>query len=111
MLTSLFYQFSCRNEGDNVDGSSSHLSAFITAYTYVARVYDEIPEQLMTALNQMANAAVVNFTKMSAHARIDCTLAVEKLLIMLYYKGEGVLRNFFDRLCKCLSLKMMWQCF
>ncbi|KAF9390467.1 hypothetical protein CPB97_009177 [Podila verticillata] len=86
------------NVGDNVDGSSSHLSAFITAYTYVARVYDEIPELLMTALNQMANAAVVNFTKMSAHARIDCTLAVEKLLIMLYYKGEGVLRNFFDRL-------------
>ncbi|KAF8935223.1 hypothetical protein BGZ52_000691 [Haplosporangium bisporale] len=75
------------NVDDNVDGSSSHLSAFITAYTYVARVYDEIPELLMTALNQMANAAVVNFTKMSAHARIDCTVA-----------GEGVLRNFFDRL-------------
>ncbi|KAG0357941.1 hypothetical protein BG005_002930 [Podila minutissima] len=86
------------NVGDSADGSSSHLSAFITAYTYVARVYDEIPELLMTALNQMTNAAVVNFTKMSAHARIDSTLAIEKLLIMLFYKGEGVLRTFFDRL-------------
>lgn len=93
--------------GDGVDGSSSHLSAFITAYTYVAHVYDEIPELLMTALNQMANAAVINFTKMSAHARIDCTLAIEKLLIMLFYKGEGVLRSFFDRLCKWKSLKTM----
>lgn len=94
--------------GDSADGSSSHLSAFITAYTYVARVYDEIPELLMTALNQMTNAAVVNFTKMSAHARIDSTLAIEKLLIMLFYKGEGVLRTFFDRLCRCQSLIMMW---
>ncbi|KAG0339299.1 hypothetical protein BG004_006877 [Podila humilis] len=85
------------NVTDGMDGSSSHLSAFITAYTYVAQVYDEIPELLATALNRMANAAVVNFTKMTAHARIDCTLAIERLLIMLFFKGEGVLRVFFDR--------------
>ncbi|KAF9401271.1 hypothetical protein BGX21_002182 [Mortierella sp. AD011] len=85
------------NANEGVDGSSSHLAAFITAYTCVAQVYDEIPELLVTALNQMANAAVVNFTKMSIYARIDCTIAIERLLVMLFHKGEGVLRSFFDK--------------
>ncbi|KAF9360792.1 hypothetical protein BGX26_007743 [Mortierella sp. AD094] len=85
------------NTNDGIDGSSSHLAAFITAYTFVAQVYDEIPELLVTALNQMANAAVVNFTKMSTYARIDCTIAIERLLVMLFHKGEGVLRSFFDK--------------
>ncbi|KAF9965129.1 hypothetical protein BGZ70_005357 [Mortierella alpina] len=83
---------------EGTDRSSTHLAAFITAYTFVAKVYDEIPELLMTALNQMADAAVVNFTKMSTYARIDCTLAIERLLIMLYHKGEGVLRGFIEKL-------------
>ncbi|KAG0303333.1 hypothetical protein BGZ98_006787, partial [Dissophora globulifera] len=86
------------NTNDGMDGSSSHLAAFISAYTSVAQVYDEIPELLMTALNQMANAAVVNFTKMSTYARIDCTIAIERLLVMLFHKGEGILRGFFDKL-------------
>ncbi|KAG0024840.1 hypothetical protein BGZ80_003699 [Entomortierella chlamydospora] len=85
------------NTNEGIDGSSSHLAAFITAYTCVAQVYDEIPELLVTALNQMANAAVVNFTKMSIYARIDCTIAIERLLVMLFHKGEGVLRSFFDK--------------
>ncbi|KAF8937820.1 hypothetical protein BGZ58_002088 [Dissophora ornata] len=85
------------NTNDGMDGSSSHLAAFISAYTSVAEVYDEIPELLMTALNQMANAAVVNFTKMSTYARIDCTIALERLLVMLFHKGEGILRGFFDK--------------
>ncbi|KAF9116341.1 hypothetical protein BGX27_003334 [Mortierella sp. AM989] len=85
------------NTNEGIDGSSSHLAAFITAYTFVAQVYDEIPELLVTALNQMANAAVVNFTKMSTYARIDCTIAIERLLVMLFHKGEGVLRGFFDK--------------
>ncbi|KAF9937669.1 hypothetical protein BGZ67_001000 [Mortierella alpina] len=61
-------------------------------------VYDEIPELLMTALNQMADAAIVNFTKMSTYARIDCTVAIERLLIMLFHKSEGVLRGFIEKL-------------
>ncbi|CAO3567705.1 unnamed protein product [Mortierella alpina] len=86
------------NTAEGTDRSSTHLAAFITAYTFVAKVYDEIPELLMTALNQMADAAVVNFTKMSTYSRIDCTLAIERLLIMLYHKGEGVLRGFIEKL-------------
>ncbi|KAF9955057.1 hypothetical protein BGZ72_004086 [Mortierella alpina] len=70
----------------------------LSAYTFVAKVYDEIPELLMTALNQMADAAVVNFTKMSTYSRIDCTVAIERLLIMLFHKGEGVLRGFIEKL-------------
>ncbi|KAG0050163.1 hypothetical protein BGZ83_005055 [Gryganskiella cystojenkinii] len=91
------------NTSEGMDGSVSHLAAFITAYTFVAQVYDDIPELLMTALNQMAIAAVVNFTKMSSYVRIDCTIALERLLIMLLDKGEGVLRGFFDK----LSYKML----
>ncbi|KAF9184663.1 hypothetical protein BGZ51_003206 [Haplosporangium sp. Z 767] len=86
------------NTNEGVDSSTTHLAAFITAYAFVAQVYDEVPELLMTALNQMANAAVVSFTKMSTYARIDCTIAIEKLLVMLYRKGEGVLRGVFDKL-------------
>ena len=78
----------------------SHLAAFITAYTFVAQVYEEIPELLMAALNQMSKAAIINFTKMSTYARIDCTIAIQRLLVMLFQKGEGVLRGFFDKLCK-----------
>ncbi|KAG0254733.1 hypothetical protein BG011_005543 [Mortierella polycephala] len=86
------------NTNEGVDSSTTHLAAFITAYAFVAQVYDEVPELLMAALNQMASAAVVSFTKMSTYARIDCTIAIEKLLVMLYRKGEGVLRGFFDKL-------------
>ncbi|KAF9439193.1 hypothetical protein BGZ76_009365 [Entomortierella beljakovae] len=85
------------NTNDGIDGSSSHLAAFITAYTFVAQVYDEVPELLVAALNQMANAAVVNFTKMSTYARIDCTIAIERLLVMLFHKGDGALKSFFDK--------------
>ncbi|KAG0293742.1 hypothetical protein BGZ96_002384 [Linnemannia gamsii] len=85
------------NTNEGIDGSTSHLAAFITAYTFVAQVYDEIPELLMTALNQMTNVAVVNFAKLSYYNRIDCTIAIERLLIMLFNKGEGVLRGFFDK--------------
>ncbi|GJJ77035.1 DNA-dependent protein kinase catalytic subunit [Entomortierella parvispora] len=91
------------NTSDGMNGSVSHLAAFITAYTFVAQVYEEIPELLMAALNQMSKAAIVNFTKMSTYARIDCTIAIERLLIMLFHKGEGVLRGFFDK----LSYKML----
>ncbi|KAF9954135.1 hypothetical protein BGZ65_004221, partial [Modicella reniformis] len=86
------------NTNEGMDGSSSHLAAFITAYTFVAQVYDTVPELLMIALIQMANAAVMNFTKMTTYARIECCIAVERLLVMLLYKGEGVLRSFFDKL-------------
>ncbi|KAF9986247.1 hypothetical protein BGZ75_002051 [Mortierella antarctica] len=86
------------NTAEGTDRSSTHLAAFITAYTFVAKVYDEIPELLMTALNQMADAAIVNFTKMSTYARIDCTVAIERLLIMLFHKSEGVLRGFIEKL-------------
>ncbi|KAI1315202.1 hypothetical protein EDD11_001140 [Mortierella claussenii] len=85
------------NTNEGIDGSSSHLAAFIAAYTNVAQVYDEIPQMLMTALNQIANVAVVNFTKMSTYARIDCTISIERLLVMLFHKGEGILRGFFDK--------------
>ncbi|KAG0369575.1 hypothetical protein BGZ54_009551 [Gamsiella multidivaricata] len=85
------------NTNEGVDSSTSHLAAFISAYSFVAQVYDEIPELLMAALNQMANAAIINFTKMSTYARIDCTIAIEKLLVMLFHKGEGILRGFFDK--------------
>lgn len=78
----------------------SHLAAFITAYTFVAQVHEEIPELLMAALNQMSKAVIVNFTNISTYARIDCTIAIERLLVMLFHKGEGVLRGFFDKLCK-----------
>jgi hypothetical protein len=54
----------------------------------------------MTALNQMTNVAVVNFAKLSYYNRIDCTIAIERLLIMLFNKGEGVLKGFFDKFCK-----------
>ncbi|KAF9934906.1 hypothetical protein FBU30_010173 [Linnemannia zychae] len=85
------------NTNEGIDGSTSHLAAFITAYTFVAQVYDEIPELLMTALNQMSNVAIVNFAKLSYYNRIDCTIAIEGLLIMLFNKGEGILRGFFDK--------------
>ncbi|KAG0205959.1 hypothetical protein BGX33_007637 [Mortierella sp. NVP41] len=85
------------NTNEGIDSSTSHLAAFITAYTFVAQVYDEIPELLMTALNQMANVVVVNFAKLSYYNRIDCTIAIERLLVMLFNKGEGVLRGFFDK--------------
>lgn len=88
-----------RNTNEGIDGSTSHLAAFITSYTFVAEVYDEIPELLMTALNQMANVAIVNFAKLSYYNRIDCTIAIERLLISLFNKGEGVLRGFFDKFC------------
>ncbi|KAF9360313.1 hypothetical protein BGX34_007846, partial [Mortierella sp. NVP85] len=86
------------NTNEGMDGSSSHLAAFITAYTFVAQAYDEIPDLLMAALGQMANAAVMNFPKLSTYARIECTIAIERLLVMLFYKGEGVLKGFFDKL-------------
>ncbi|KAF9909938.1 hypothetical protein EC991_007741 [Linnemannia zychae] len=85
------------NTNEGIDGSTSHLPAFITAYTFVAQVYDEIPELLMTALNQMSNVAIVNFAKLSNYNRIDCTIAIERLLVMLFNKGEGVLRSFFEK--------------
>ncbi|KAF9205542.1 hypothetical protein BGZ49_003876 [Haplosporangium sp. Z 27] len=85
------------NTNEGIDGSSSHLAAFITAYTFVAQAYDEIPELLVTALNHMANAAIVNYTKMSRYPRIQCTIAIGRLLVMLFQKGEGVLRGFFDK--------------
>ncbi|KAF9135211.1 hypothetical protein BGW39_004143 [Mortierella sp. 14UC] len=85
------------NTNEGIDGSTSHLPAFITAYTFVAQVYDEIPELLMTALNQMSNVAIVNFTKLSNYNRIDCTIAIERLLVMLFNKGEGILRGFFEK--------------
>lgn len=56
----------------------------------------------MTALNQMTNVAVINFAKLSYYNRIDCTIAIERLLIMLFNKGEGVLRGFIDKFCKTL---------
>ncbi|KAG0036957.1 hypothetical protein BGZ82_003406 [Podila clonocystis] len=87
------------NVDDGLDGSYSHLLALITSFTYVGLVHDELSELLLSALSQVANAAVVNFTKVSTQSRIDCTLAIERLLIMLFYKGEGVLRSFFDCLC------------
>lgn len=90
-----------------MDGSSSHLAAFITAYTFVAQAYDEIPELLMTALAQMANAAVMNFPKLSTYARVECTIAIERLLVMLFYKGEGILKGFFDKLGRFLAMDQL----
>ncbi|KAG0234361.1 hypothetical protein BGX31_004586 [Mortierella sp. GBA43] len=86
------------NTNEGMDGSSSHLAAFITAYTFVAQVYDEVPDLLMSALSQMANAAVMNFTKMSTYARVECTISIERLLVMLFRKSEGMLKGFFDKL-------------
>ncbi|KAF9155537.1 hypothetical protein BG015_009513 [Linnemannia schmuckeri] len=97
LLTKSAFLVSSRNTNEGIDGSTSHLAAFITAYTFVAEVYDEIPELLMTALNQMANVAIVNFAKLSYYNRIDCTIAIERLLVSLFNKSEGVLRGFFDK--------------
>ncbi|KAF9585083.1 hypothetical protein BGW38_003973, partial [Lunasporangiospora selenospora] len=85
------------NTYEGIEGSVYHLSPFITAYTFVAQAYDEIPEPLMAALNQMAISAIVNFIKMTSYARAGCTIALERLLVMLFRKGEGVLRGFVDK--------------
>ncbi|KAF9970692.1 hypothetical protein BGZ73_006560 [Actinomortierella ambigua] len=96
LLKKSSFMFSLR--GDASEGATPHLSAFIQAFTYVAREFDDIPDALMTALTQMSSIVVVSFVKLSSFARVDCTIALNKLLVMLFRKGEGILRGFVDKL-------------
>ncbi|KAF9159945.1 hypothetical protein DFQ26_006027, partial [Actinomortierella ambigua] len=96
LLKKSSFMFSIR--GDASEGATPHLSAFIQAFTYVAREFDDIPDALMTALTQMSSIVVVSFVKLSSFARVDCTIALNKLLMMLFHKGEGILRGFVDKL-------------
>ncbi|KAG0227795.1 hypothetical protein BGW42_002714 [Actinomortierella wolfii] len=96
LLKKSTFMFTVR--GDATEGATPHLSAFIQAFTYVAMEFDEIPDSLMAALTQMSSIVVVSFVKLSSFARVDCTIALNKLLMMLFRKGEGLLRGFVDKL-------------
>lgn len=81
----------------------AHLPSFIQAYNQFARNLDPIPTPFLRTILTLVDVFVANYSRLSTYSKSPGTVAVRNLLLTLYQKGEGVLRNFLSGLCKILG--------
>ncbi|KAI8384548.1 uncharacterized protein BYT42DRAFT_493256, partial [Radiomyces spectabilis] len=83
--------FSVNPDQDRLIG---HLPSFLQAYAQFSRQLDQIPSELLSTLTKMADRIIINYSRLSVYTRQPAIFAMQDVVMILYGKGEGMLRMF-----------------